>query len=212
MEKKRKSINSDYAANKRLAMQAKKEEKRKKVREGREDELRMKFFADVVDALGIKYRQLAKISGKSPQTISWWISTDDCKLSTVQETLAAAKVKIEPTYEPKPNKQETVQETTIESGKNFSIKISNINLIAPARNDSATIEKLMKKNGRMKFLADLINSQRMSLFIFCKLTNLNYSMVYRWFQINDIRISHMYDIANKLNQKIIWNVSPIEEK
>lgn len=199
------SRKKQYIENKKVATAKKKEARDKLIEEGKSTELRMSFFTTILQSLKIPYTELAKKSGYSQQLISWWIHTDDCKLSNIIKILESVNVKITPSFSPKNNS------TVLFSASNFRIEAEDISAFIKLDEKGKVLQNSIDHNGNLAFLARFIKEQKMPLQQFSNIVELNYNLVYRWFEHDDIMISKLYQIADKLDQTIVWKIEPIKK-
>ena len=61
---------------------------------------RMSFLEQIVQAVGLNWRKLAKASGIiTPQSLNWWLASDDCYLQKLQTVMAkGAGISVTPSY------------------------------------------------------------------------------------------------------------------
>lgn len=169
----------------------------------------MYFFEKIVKTLfkNMSYRQLAAETGYSAQNISWWLISDDCKLSTIYSFFAQLNIKIQCYYTPAKPEKENLKINT-----DTSIIIDEgvvINRKTASRSNNA-IDTAMEKCINMRWLVQFIDDKRWTLEQFSAAIEYKYFTVYEWFRHDDIRISRIYDIARKTGQIVNWKLEQLE--
>lgn len=168
----------------------------------------MNFFVKIVKSLKLSYKQLAELTGYSQQLISWWLMTDDCKLSNIIGVFEKLGMKIECSYSPLPGSK------YVFTTDKFSIEIGEIPIIEKISENekNVVIDEAIEKNGKLKFLAEFIDALGIGLVAFCKNIGYQYFTVYQWFKKDDIKISKIYDIANITQQKVNWRLTSLQKE
>lgn len=166
----------------------------------------MIFFIKIVKSLGLNYRQFSELTGVSQQLISWWLMVDDCKLSNIISVFDKLGMKIECSYSPLPGSK------YVFSSERFSIEIEDLPAIKTKsdNNKNDVLDEALRKNERLRFLAEFINGLEIGLTSFCKNIGIQYFNIYQWFKKDDIKISKIYDIADKTQQKVNWKLTSLK--
>jgi len=167
----------------------------------------MNFFIKIVKSLKLSYKQLSELTGVSQQLISWWLMADDCKLSNIISIFEKIGMKIECSYSPLPGSK------YVFSTEKFTIEIGELPVIeTKSDNDkNLVIDEAIRKNGKLKFLAEFIDGLEIGLVPFCKNIEFQYFTVYQWFKKDDIKISKIYEIANRTQQKVNWKLTSLKK-
>lgn len=202
--KKERASKEVYAENKKIATAKKRAKRKEMIENGEKDKLRMSFFTTIIESIGIPYYELAKQSGFSQQLISWWISTDDCKYSNVVKILETLNIKITPSFQPKN------QTKSIFSSEQYKIEVENLPFLLNKNEKNELLMSCIEKNGRLAFLAQFIVDQKLNLGTFSSIVEINYNLLYRWLLKDDIKISSLYQIADKMDQTIVWKIEPLK--
>ena len=132
---------------------------------------RLEFLESLLLATGTNKSQLAKIMGVSAQNIFTYFQRDDMKLSYAQEIASRLGFKL-----------------------GFTLEKDG------APSSSATlmdIEGLVNANGlsRLAFLRVAMGQYGIQRKDLAEKLGLNYTGVNRWFKVDDISISYIYEIA-----------------
>ena len=132
---------------------------------------RLEFLESLLLATGTNKSQLAKIMGVSAQNIFTYFQRDDMKLSYAQEIASRLGFKLGFTLEKEgaPSSSATLMD----------------------------IEGLVNANGlsRLAFLRVAMGQYGIQRKDLAEKLGLNYTGVNRWFKVDDISISYIYEIA-----------------
>jgi len=134
-----------------------------------ESEKRLQFILSLMEAKGVGKHELARIMGVSPQNIFTYFKRDDMKLSYAQEIAKRL-------------------------GYDLSIRLESEQ--AP-KNVMVEIEGLVGKDGlsRLAFLRVAMSQYGIERKALAEQLGLNYTGLNRWFKVDDIAISYLYEIA-----------------
>ena len=193
-----------YAENKKQVQEKKREKTQKLLSEGKEELLNMSFFTKILKTIGINYTELSEKSGFSAQLICYWIKADDCKLENIKKVFRSLGIAITPSFRAK-TKQGILFDT-----ENYNIESENISIFVK-NGESKVLKMSAEKEGNLAFLAKFILENGFTLNQFCTIVELNYNLMYRWLEKDDIMISKLYHIAQKMQQRIVWKIEPMEE-
>lgn len=143
-----------------------------------ESEKRLQFLLSLMKSKGVGKYELARMMGVTPQNIFTYFKRDDMKLSVAQEMASAL-------------------------GYDLSIRLEKED--APRQNVVVEIEGLVGKNGlaRLAFLRIAMSQYGIQRKDMAEKLELNYTGVNRWFKVDDIAISYIYDIAELYGLKVI---------
>lgn len=180
-------------------------EKRKLLREqtknGNEESKRLWFVSAILKNRGLKRHEAAKAIGVSPQNLSYIFSVqDDCYLDTVQRILALAGVSCNVTIEMEKPKEEGVGKKKQKYLFRGNFQIEKEPLCPSFITDCP-------KNARLRFLADAIMATGMPFSEFLRQVNMYYSTVQNYFHNDNIKISTLCTIAEKLGAQIVWELN-----
>lgn len=144
-----------------------------------ESKKRLQFLISLMETKGISKPELAAIMGKSRQNIFTYFKRDDMKLSFAQEIAKRL-------------------------GYNLSFSLESEN---PAKNNMIVeIEKLVGNESlkRLAFLRLAMSQYGIERKAIAEQLGLNYVGVSRWFMVDDIALSYIFEIAELygLNVKI----------
>lgn len=139
---------------------------------------KLQFLQDMMMSKGVGKYELARMMGVTPQNIFTYFKRDDMKLSVAQEMASAL-------------------------GYDLSIRLEKED--APRQNVVVEIEGLVGKNGlaRLAFLRIAMSQFGIQRKDMAEKLELNYTGVNRWFKVDDIAISYIYDIAELYGLKVI---------
>ena len=195
----------EYARNKRIAMCEKKSRRAKIIADGNEDRLCLYFFFQTLKDLDYKIYEVAEKSGYSQQLISYWKTVDDCKLSNIIKCFNSLNINLSVRLEP------IQYYNPVISGPKYVILAENIEELRKKTEENRYVAELVKRADNLRFLAEYIHSQRLSLVEFSKKCKLSYGIIYRDFQKDDMKISLIYDIAHKTHQEVVWSIKPLSK-
>ena len=180
-------------------------EKRKLLREqtmnGNEESKRLWFVSAILKHRGIKRQEAADAIGVTPQNLSYIFSVqDDCYLDTVQRILAFTGVSCKVKFDLERTKEESVgkQKQKYLFRGNFQIEKEPI---------CPSFITACPKNARLRFLADAIMATGMPFTEFLRKVNKYYSTVQNYFHNDNIKISTLCAIAEKLGAQIVWELN-----
>ena len=142
-----------------------------------ESEKKLQFLLSLMESKGVGKHELARMMGVSPQNVFTYFKRDDMKLSYAQEV--ASKL-----------------------GYDLSFRLESED--APLRNVIVDIEGLVGKDGlqRLAFLRIAMSQYRIERKKLAEQLGLNYTGVNRWFKVDDIALSYIYDIAKLYGLKV----------
>lgn len=160
----------------------------------------MHFFYVIIKSMNLNFKTLSKLTGYSQQRISWWMTSDDCSLSNIKTVFSRLGLEIACRYEA----MNTVE--TVITEERYSITMNNLPFVI-GRKPSYHGTILDEVNGNIRFLADFIKKQNLTLPSFCEIIDLNYHAVYSWFKKDDLKISAIYKVAKIMNQRVVWEVA-----
>ena len=195
--------------------------KEKEMRKLRKEEIknnltgqrRLAFLLDIFYSMGYKPIQVAKKSGYTQQSMSWHLSVkDDCKLSQAETWLEAIGLKIKVELKPL-DPTERIQTKQIPSaGKvkctirgDISNDIKNFNVKMPFYINECKPDK------RMYFLAQYLPKCGMNITALMQKCKIDLTSLRLIFANDDIKISHIYQVAENTGAEIIWEINKIEE-
>ena len=213
---------AEYARRRSESAKAKIQERKKEKSEGRLDERRLAFLANIINAFGMTRVELAKRIQTTPQNLYYIFSVaDDCTLSKAEKILEALgltlKVEIKnDELEKKNRKRKPIQNEYTSAGTVNKI-IGNIpgfmeNGFQMPSALSDTI-KNYPKGERLTFLAEYLVEVNQSMRSIERELSRSYGTIAKKFAHghNDIDISMIYEIANATGGEIHWIVNPIKE-
>ena len=142
-----------------------------------ESEKRLQFLLSLMEIRGVSKHELARIMGVSPQNIFVYFKRDDTKLSVAQEMASRL-------------------------GYDLSFRLEKED--APSRDVVLDIEGLVGKDGlqRLAFLRVAMSQYGIERKAIAEQLELNYTGVNRWFKVDDIAISYIYEIAKLYGLKV----------
>lgn len=179
---------------------------------------RLYFLIRTMKELNYTKKELGDITGISPTLLNWKVETDECFLSEAHTLMKAMGMKL--TIEFVQKEEQHITETRNDNNE-LTIQMPNhtgtINLKSPntvkeLKNNisNQVLEKRMKEGGITKFIVEFILKRGLAFTAFCKTAKLNYQSIRENLDKDEFKISHIYKIAENFNQKIHWNITPIE--
>ena len=182
-------------------------------RENRENDRRLAFLANTIRAMGYTKSEIAAKIGLTQQALSWIFSVkDDCKLSLAKEILDS----IDLTLSVEIRKQEIAKTTSLKlqqnkSGKNQGVPfVIEGDIIDTPFGNTYSIPSYISKcpeDSNMYFLAKHIIESQVPTNEILKNTDLDYTGLRYIFTKDDIRISHIYQIARSTGGEIVWKIN-----
>ena len=135
-----------------------------------ESEKRLQFLLSLMEIRGVSKHELARIMGVSPQNIFTYFKRDDMKLSVAQE---------------------------MASRLGYDLSYRLVKEDGSPRDVILDIEGLVGKDGlqRLAFLRVAMSQYGIERKALAEQLELNYTGVNRWFKVDDIAISYIYEIA-----------------
>ena len=135
-----------------------------------ESEKRLQFLLSLMEIRGVSKHELARIMGVSPQNIFTYFKRDDMKLSVAQE---------------------------MASRLGYDLSYRLVKEDGNPRDVILDIEGLVGKDGlqRLAFLRVAMSQYGIERKALAEQLELNYTGVNRWFKVDDIAISYIYEIA-----------------
>lgn len=152
-----------------------------------ENSPRLSFLLTALDAKGMTKADLARMMGVTPQNIFTYLKRDDMKLSFAQEIFH-------------------------KMGYTLSFRLEAED--APSRDVQIDLEGLVGKDGltRLAFLRVAMGRYGITRKALAEKLDIGYSGVNRWFAVDDISISYLYEIAEIYNLKVKIKAQLIKEK
>lgn len=181
----------------------KRREKKSEQKSGRSSR-NLDFFTEIIRNIGLNNNKLAELSGISQQLISYWIGSDDIKMSRLMDLFDRIGITIECSYSPLQERR-TIEDSS--GDRKFTLEIGNLPSFSRAPEKNDVIKEALSGNGRLRFLAEMIDGRYRDLMEFCRQTGLQYFTCYQWFAKDDIKISHIYDIAGRTGNTVSWKVT-----
>ena len=152
-----------------------------------ENNPRLSFLLTALDAKGMTKADLARMMGVTPQNIFTYLKRDDMKLSFAQEIFH-------------------------KMGYTLSFRLEAED--APSRDVQIDLENLVGKDGltRLAFLRVAMGRYGITRKDLAEKLDIGYSGVNRWFAVDDISISYIYEIANLYGLKVKIKASVLREE
>lgn len=162
----------------------------------------MEFFIKILKSLKLNYKQFSELTGISQQLVSWWLTSDDCKYSNIISCFDKLGIDIACHYEPIPGGNFVINED------DYSIQIDSLPELGQTQDAELgqVIDQVLSGNGKLRFLAELIDGLKMDIKSFSQHIGSSYHVVYSWFRKDDIKISKIYATGDQLQQKVVWTV------
>lgn len=138
---------------------------------------RLQFLLSLMESKGVGKHELARMMSVSPQNIFTYFKRDDMKLSYAQQM--AGKL-----------------------GYDLSFRLESED--APKKDVIVEIEDLVGKDGlsRLAFLRIAMSQYGIERKKLAEQLGLNYTGVNRWFKVDDIAVSYIYEIADLYGLKV----------
>jgi hypothetical protein len=148
-------------------------------------------------------KEFSQKTGLSPQAITWWMISDDCKLDNITTAMTKVNINLQAGFENSENFIYVDNENMVIKGK---IIITNPKPLAKE------IQERIEKGGKLKFLAEMIRDDGYSLASFSAKTGIEVVSIKRWLKEDNIMISKLYKIAQKCNKKVTWKILPTKKR
>lgn len=184
----------DWLKNRKIKRNAKKNGKTDQVRN-------LQFFDTALSKMNLSYRKVSELTtGISPQRISWWIASDDCNYKTMVSLFEQLNVTLSCAFKPiNPN-------SVNEQISNCSVNLENIPEFGKKeKKTSSVLNDVIYSKGTLAWLAKFIKKQSRTLVDFCNTFNIEYYTLYYCFKKDDIKISRLYEIAQKTQHQLVWS-------
>lgn len=167
----------------------------------------MAFFTKILKSMKMNYKQFSERSGVSQQLVSWWLTSDDVRYSKIISAFENLDIDISAKFEPLPGNNFVISEN------DYSIQISSLPVFDNTAEEEPglVIDQVLAGNGRLRFLAELLDSMKMDIRGFSQNIGSTYHIVYSWFKKDDIKVSNINLIAERFQQKVIWTVKKKED-
>lgn len=219
-DEKKRALREKYAANKSKADKEKRMKREQEEKEGRTDDRNLAFLENLIESAGYNQKTFSEKVGTTPQAINWIFSVkDDCNLSKVEEFVSVLgfDIKVQFTY-PKNNTQATGIEANAPKKQKYKVGTSGITVIIDGKLNKATrhtypVPKYIENypdNGRLCFLKDLLVNKACTLIVFSEETGIPAYSIRQIFLRDNIRVSTIMAIAQKLGLNIIWKLTKKE--
>lgn len=176
------------------------------------------FLIRTMKELNYTKKELGDLTGISPTLLNWKVETDECFLSEAHTLMKAMGMKL--TIEFKQKEEQHITETRNENNEltiqmpnlNGMINLKNPGILKELKNNlsNQVLEKRMREGGITKFIVEFILKRGIAFTAFCRTAKLNYQSIRDNLDKDEFKISQIYKIAESFNQKIIWNITPIE--
>lgn len=141
-----------------------------------ENEKRLQFLLTMMDAKGVSKYELARMLGNTPQNIFTYFKRDDMKLSVAQDIFSRLGYDLQFRLEREGEKRDVVMDV---EGLLIGGQLSRLAFLKIAMSQYGIGRKEM--------------AERLGL---------NYTGINRWFKVDDIAISYIYEIAEAFGLKV----------
>lgn len=167
---------------------------------GNEKDRRLYFMDFVFKSKGMSLTEVAAKASLSPQSLSWIMISDDTKLQNVHMIFRSLGLTIEP--EIVPHVQYAVPGPVLVTESYELVFVPEMpRLIDPV------LEMSIEKNGVLAFLARFLRDNWISVERLSDDCSIHVSSLKYMFDVDNIRISKLYCIADRYGRRIRWNVS-----
>lgn len=189
-----------YAQNRKV----KDEQRRNQRKSGDANDRRISFLENIIKMKGLTWRQVSGLTGISPQMLSWYITKDDCYITVLRTILNGIginmKLSLSSSKKHKPAKK--YQYMVVGNIMNYDTENGSMVDKYPPY-----IKECINSNGEMKFLADYIVENGYRVKDICTKINVTESTIRYYFQQNDIKVSKIYEMADALEEKVVWELN-----
>ena len=191
---------AEYVRNRKV----KDEERRQQHRKGDVNDRRLSFVENIIKMKGMNWRQVSAQCGISPQMLSWYVTKDDCYLSILKNILTSIGIKTDLSLS-NSNKQKTPKKYQyMVVGNIMNYDTDNGSMVDKY---PAFIKECIAAGGQMKFLADYIVNGSYRVKDICSKIGVTESTLRYYFTQDDIKVSRVYEIADALGEKLIWELN-----
>lgn len=169
------------------------------------------FLREIIKGKGMNMASFARATGISQQLVYHYLTVkDDMSLFTVQTLLRKIGIELDPELRKNKNTQQekTTQEVVTVTNKQYIIEGDPI-LIQERASVPKYILNSIGTGKRLEFLAKELSQLKISEKELCTKLDIKRGMLIYVFEKDDLRISTLYNIAQKLNRTIIWKVKNI---
>lgn len=200
-----------YRENQKRALKERQTRRKEAIKAGQEKTLYMSFFVDIYKSLGYNGQTIANAAGMAEQTVNWWLRSDDCKYKNLVYLFQKIGIKLCPYLEPIKEKTKVKQEQKV-----YKILIKDIEIKANTTKEIRNTKYFQtiaeNPNARLNFLAQALDEENYTITTLSEKIKIPAYNIYRWFQTDDIRISKLYEVAQKTDMIITWEIRPITEE
>ncbi len=146
-----------------------------------ENQKRLQFMHDLLLVLNISKHEMARRLGMSPQNFFTYLKRDDMRLSFAQE---------------------------IADNLGFELSVRLEREEGDTQEVIKRIEPLVRCDEKLRlgFLKITLGIYNITKIELAEKLGLNPGGVFRWFRVDDIAISYLYDIAKAYNLQVIFNL------
>lgn len=157
---------------------------------------------------GKSLKRLASEAGYVSQQIQYWYKNDNLTIEQLYKIAEAQNLKVEAAIEAN-NPFDNLFEGVVEiDGTTIEIcGVSDLNTTADEL--FATCPEVLEraKGGKLKFLADFIIRNKMPYSSFGRKVGVNPTQLKLWMELDNIKLSKLYNIAEAFGTKIKWKLT-----
>lgn len=202
-EKKKEYLETRKEKNRKL-----RENKRQTENEGRESERNLYFLEQIIQSLGLTWREFGEAAGFSQQLTTWWKTVDDIKLSNLEQCFKAFNMTIEPEFVSLKAENEKINLHI--NSETFEV-IGNIPKMGQALEQKDFIEDCFQNKKRLFFLAKFIKETGLPIRQFCLRMEMDQMSMKHYFITDEIKVKTIYRIAKAYDQKVLWKLNEIKD-
>lgn len=208
--------NARYAKTKKEKISELRKVRKQEKLDGNASNRRLSFMTNIFSAMGITYKDAGKLCGRTQQAMSYIFSVaDDCKLTVAESILDALGLELKVAYKKDDAKQQIINLGEKKTGKNdgvaFKIEGDFIGAQKWAREEMPQYMRNCQPGDRLYFLASYLPTTGMSITTISRLSGIEFTSFRLMFANDDIRISHIFNIAKATGAEIIWTVNKKKE-
>ena len=205
-----------YKKNKQIKDKSDRLKRRQEAEDGRADERRLAFLADIFRTLNYSFYAIAKRTDISQQSLSWMFSVkDDCRLSQAEKILDAIGYTLSVELnagQPPLKSNATTPITRISNGVKVNIVGDFANLTRLGGFKKPDFVSACQPTARMYWLAQYLQSINLPIMEMIARLDIDHASLKYIFARDDIKISQIYRIAKGTNAEILWKINIKDRK
>ena len=205
---KKRSISPEDKARYAMNRKIKDEQRRLQHKNGDPNDRRLSFVENIIKMKNMNWRQIAVITGISPQMLSWYVTKDDCYLTVLKSILSCIGIETKLSLSSQNKHKNPKKYQYVVVGNIMNYDTDNGSMVEKY---PAFIKDCISSDGQMKFLADYIVNGGYRVKDICSKIKITESTLRYYFAQDDIKVSRVYEFAEALEEKVVWELNEKEQ-